>query len=116
VGTAYIPDFIRTDMGFTYLAWKAANPVLMQDPAPEQGDRAEGVGTPTRWNQTWFARLKEHEQGLTTTSRRPVLADVDLHPPQSIYSGTPGAERIMTASPIVPAKRQHQLSATISQL
>lgn len=116
VGTAYVPDFIRYDMGLTWLQWKQGNPVLMSDPAPEQGDRPEGVGTPTRWNQTWFARLKEHEQGLTTTSRLPVLTDVDLNPPQSILNTTPGAERIMTASPVVPAKRQHQLGSTISQL
>ncbi len=54
-GWASVPDYIRVDIGGVWSGWKLANPVLADDPAPEQGDRPSGIGTPTRWNDILVA-------------------------------------------------------------
>jgi hypothetical protein len=115
VGTAYVPDFIRFDIGLQWLAFKAANPVIRDDSPPEIAEPKAGVGTPSLWNSTIYARLKEHEAGTTVTSRIPQLSDVDANPPSTIWVGTTGQEHFASAIPVVPSKRQHQAVGVIAQ-
>ena len=115
VGTAYVPDFIRASVAQLWKNWKAANPILIDDPAPEEPEPEEGVGYPKRWNQLLTAHLKEHERGETVTSKRRQIVDVDSNLPSSILFKAPGTVRIMSAIPIVPAPRQHQYGANVLQ-
>lgn len=116
VGTAYIPDFIRFDLGLLWLDFKKANPVIQDNPAQEIDEPKAGVAWPDRWTQTIFARLKEHEAGTTVSSKLPQLSDVDANPPSTVFVNNPGQEHFASAIPVKPARRQHQAVGVVSQL
>jgi len=116
VGTAYVPDFIRFDLGLLWLSFKVANPVIRDNPAVELPEPPSGVAWPERWNQTIIAQLKAHEGGTTTQSRIPILSDVDANLPTTIYVGTSGQEHFASEIPIKPARKQHQATAIVAQL
>ncbi len=114
VGQAYVPDFIRFDLGLLWLTeYKANNPVVASDPAPEQPERPSGVATPKRWSQYVYNRLKEHEAGTTVSSGIGQIIDVDSNLPSALYDAV--AKRIMSAVPVVPSPRQEQVGAVILQ-
>lgn len=115
---AYVPDFVRARMAELYSSWKKQNPVIMSDPAQEQKSRAEGIGTPSGWTGLWFAELLALEEGSSTAlpARIPIITDVALNVPFSVIDNAGGNRRIMCASPIVVAGRNHQLGGVISQV
>lgn len=115
---AYVPDFVRALMAQVYADWKKQNPVIMDDPAAEQPARAEGVGTPKPWTGLWYSHLLQLEDGThpALPKRIPIISDVALNPPFSRFNSTPGARRIMCASPLSVADRNHQLGAVIPQV
>lgn len=115
-GYAYVPDFIRYDIGLQWNSvFRVANPVVDDDIDPALGDRPSGVATPKRWNQFVYARLKEHERGDTVASNIPQIIDVELNLPASVFEADP-ANRIMSAIPCKPSRRQHQIGVTVLQL
>lgn len=118
VSKAYVPDFVRARMGEMYRDWKKQNPVIMDDPASEEKARPEGVGTPKSWTGLWYDELLKLEDGTSAAlpARIPILTDVAQNPPFSRFDATPGARRIMCASPITVADRNHQLGAVIPQV
>jgi phage tail sheath gpL-like len=116
VGTAYVPDFIRFDLGLRWLDFKAKNPIIRDNPAQELDEPKAGVAWPDRWNDTIIAALKEHEAGTTTQARLPVLSDVETNLPTTIYVGTDGQEHFASEIPVKPARRQHQATAIVAQL
>jgi len=114
-GWASVTDFIRVDIGSSlWPEWKNQNPVLADDPAPEQGERISGVGTPKRWNDRVIQRLKRFERGDIVTSGIPQIIDVDLNLPSSGWD--PVAKRPMSLIPIVPSPRNHQIGVSLRQM
>jgi phage tail sheath gpL-like len=114
-GWASVTDYIRVDLGtVVWPEYKASNPVSADDPAPEQGDRAPGVGTPKIWNGRVYQRLKKFERGEIVSSGIPQIIDVDLNPPVTGWDNT--AKRNMTLCPVVPAPRTHQVGVSLRQM
>lgn len=114
-GWASVTDYIRIDFGTVlWPEFKASNPVLADDPAPEQGERPSGVGTPKNWNGRMYQRLKRFERGDVVASGIPQIIDVDLNLPSSGWEST--AKRIMSLCPLVPAPRTHQIGVSLRQL
>jgi phage tail sheath gpL-like len=114
-GWASVTDFIRVDFGSSlWPAWKTANPVLRDDPAPEQGEPPSGVGTPKSWNGTMIKRLKEFERGTAVSSGIPQVIDVDLNLPSTGWDSV--AKRPMSLCPVVPAPRNHQIGVSLRQM
>ncbi len=114
-GWASVTDFIRIDFGTVlWPEFKASNPVVADDPAPEQGERPSGVGTPKNWNGRMYQRLKRFERGDVVSSGIPQIIDVDLNLPSSGWDST--AKRIMSLCPVVPAPRNHQIGVSLRQM
>ena len=113
-GQSSVADFIRIDLSFVWQNWNNSNPVLADDPAPEQGDRPSGVGTPARWNGVMTKRLKQFERGEAVTSGIPQIIDVDLNPCSSGWDSV--AKRIMSLCPVAVAPRNHQIGVSVRQL
>jgi phage tail sheath gpL-like len=111
---AVTPDTFRVAVGLRWLAYKTANPIVADDPAPEQPDRPSGVATPSRWNSEVEKVLRDFEAGRGFSSGLPQCIDVDLNKPASGYDKA--AKRIMTLAPIVPAPRHHQVGVSVRQL
>lgn len=112
-----VPDAFRIDLGLQWTTvYKVNNPLVADDPAPEQPERPSGVATPSRWNDFVIARLKAWERGDSdvVSSGRPQIIDVDLNKPLSGYDKT--AKRIMTLCPIVPAPKNEQCGVSVQQL
>lgn len=113
-GWASVPDYVRIDLASVWATWKASNPVLADDPAPEQGDRPSGVGTPARWNQVMTQRLKRFERGDIVASGIPQIVDVDLNPTSSGWDAV--AKRVMSLCPVVVIARNHQIGVSVRQI
>jgi phage tail sheath gpL-like len=114
-GTAVVPDFVRTSLGLLWASeYKKANPIVADDPAPEQPERASGIATPKRWSQYAEKHLKDLESGKAVASGLPQIIDVDLNKPASGYDKF--AKRIMSVVPVIPAPRNHQIGVSVQQL
>lgn len=114
-GWSSCADYIRVDIGSTvWPAFRAANPVNADDPAPEQADRPSGVGTPKRFNDNLTKRLRQFERGEAVPSGIPQIINVDSNLPSSGWD--PVAKRIMALSPVVVAPRTHQVGVSVQQI
>lgn len=90
---SYCADYANERAELVYVfEYRIANPYVAPDPAEDEADRPEGVGTPSGWN----ARLNAENQQM---EKERILTQTVLNPPSSEFNYT--ANRIMTAHPVV---------------
>lgn len=113
-GWSSVADFVRAYIGsVTWPTWKAGNPVLADDPAPEQAARKSGVGTPLGWNSVLTQALRLFERGDAVSSGIPQIINVSQNLPSSGFDST--AKRVMSLCPLVAAPRNHQIGVSVQQ-
>jgi hypothetical protein len=113
-GQAVVPNRIRLALAIRWKQYKKLNPVVADDPAPEQKARRSGIATPSGWNVEIEHELREWERGDAVTSGLPQIIDVELNPPASGWRKE--NKCIMSKVPVVPAPRHHQVGVSVQQL
>lgn len=119
---AYVPDFVRTDIGlFWTTSFKPNNPRVADNPSGDQKPAVSGVATPATWNAYVEGKLRNYEKGILATTSTPtsptvapIIIDVSNNLPTSIYD--PIAKRIVSIIPVVPAPANHQIGCSIRQV
>ena len=109
-----VPDQFRQQTRLDWTQYKAANPVVEDDPATSAAGQLgafppSGVGMPSTWNAIVYGRLKEWEAGRGFPY--PQIEEVDQNLPVSGYSDA--QQCIMSAIPIVPTPIQHQVGVSV---
>lgn len=116
---AYVPDFVRVDVGLHWkTVYKVNNPRVADNPPGDQKAPPAGVAIPDTWNADVEAKLRRYEKGILASGNSPVAAtvppiiiDVDNNKPYSLYD--PVAKRIMSVIPVVPAPANHQIGVSV---
>lgn len=104
---AVVPQYVRRRFRARWNAFKAVNPYLRSEPAPEEPTPPQGVATPSRWNSEVVAeeRLLEDQLQITETEANPPTTEFD-----------DVANRFMTAAPVKVLKQQHAIGISVEQL
>lgn len=116
---AYVPDFVRVDVGLYWkTVFKPNNPRVSDDPPGDSKPALSGVATPSVWNADVEGKLRRYEKGILATGGSPtaatvppIIIDVDNNKPYSGYD--PVAKRIMSVIPVVPAPVNHQIGVSV---
>jgi phage tail sheath gpL-like len=104
---ASVPDRIRKELTLEAIAWRAANPYVQDDPAVDEPELAEGIGTPSMWNARVVKVMRRAERDKWVT-------DVTNNMPTSEWDDV--GKRIMTACPVVVLPKNHQIGISVRQV
>lgn len=116
---AYVPDFVRKDIGlFWATSFKPNNPRVNDDPPGDAKPALAGVATPSNWNGAVEHKLRNYERGIlasgdtpTAPTVAPIIINVDFNKPTTVYD--PGPKRLVSVIPVVPAPPNHQLGLSV---
>lgn len=118
---AYVPDFIRRDIGLYWSTVFKPNNPRVSDDLPDDVTAKSGVATPKTWNPEIEAKLRKYEKGIlasgadvTKPSVAPIIINVDSNKPTTVYD--PVAKRLVSVIPVVPAPPNHQLGVSVRQV
>lgn len=121
---AYVPDFVRRDVGLYWsTVFKPNNPRVSDDPPQDAKPQLAGVAMPQTWNPEIEAKLRKYEKGILASAQEvtkptipPILepGSVDIYKPSTVYD--PLARRLVSVIPVIPASPNHQLGVSVRQV